>query len=41
MVSDLQPHTIPFVQIFFGGFFLWLGLNIRIITVTPEETTEE
>lgn len=33
MVFDPAPEqAFPFIQAFFGGFFLWLGLNIRIIT---------
>ena len=41
MVFDPAPQSFPFVQAFFGGFFLWLGLNLRITYVTPEDTTEE
>ena len=39
MAFDLgtTQQSFPFVQAFFGGFFLWLGLNIRIIEYTNEE----
>jgi len=33
MVFELgaTEQTFPFIQAFLGGFFLWIGLNIRII----------
>lgn len=43
MVFDLgtTAQTFPFIQVLLGGFFLWLGINLRIVTVTPEDTIEE
>lgn len=43
MVSDFYtPATgFPFIQAFLGGFFLWLGINLRIQYVTAEDTIEE
>lgn len=41
MVFDLQQQSFPFVQAFLGGFFLYLGINLRIVFITPEDKTEE
>jgi len=42
MVFDLgTTQSFPFVQVVLGGFFLWLGINLQIIYVEPEDTTEE
>jgi len=41
MVFDLTPQGFPFVQAFFGGFFVWLGLNLRIVYIKPKSKTEE
>lgn len=37
MVTDLGAASggFPFFKVFFGFLFLWLGVNLRIITVTP------
>ena len=41
MVFDPAPvQSFPFVQAFFGGFFLWLGINLRIEFVTRDKTEE-
>lgn len=43
MVTDLSAASggFPFFKMFFGFLFLWLGVNIRIVTVTPETKTED
>ena len=42
MVFDPAPvQSFPFVQAFFGGFFLWLGLNLEIQFVKKEDQTED
>lgn len=35
------PSTFPLIQFILGGFFLWLGINLRIVFETSEDTTEE
>ena len=30
-------QSFPFVQAFFGGLFLWLGLNIRIVRIDTKD----
>ncbi len=43
MVFDLGTATeqsFPFVQVIFGSAFLWLGLNIRIIRIDPNQEDE-
>lgn len=42
MAFDLgtTQQSFPFVQAFFGGVFLWLGLNIRIVRIDPNQDKE-
>lgn len=44
MVFDLgataAEQSFPFVQLLFGSAFLWLGLNIRIIRIDPNQDEE-
>ena len=43
MVFDLgtTQQSFPLAQFFFGSFFLWLGLNIRIITADDIDSDTE
>ena len=43
MVFELgaTEQTFPFIQAFMGGFFLWMGLNIRVIRKNDIEQDTE